>query len=1490
MGRVRRVLRWIRRVVVGAVAFAVLAIAVVLIALHTDWGREQVRKRAEAALAESFPGGARIGRVEGSVLGALVLRDIVLRDAEQQPTITIDRLTLDVGYRALLRGELALESLALDGVTVRVRMPAGGGAPNVATLYRPNPEPSTWDVAVRKLVVRGATIELDRGDGTIEHLDGVELTAALSMRAVGTLAARGELRATWRERAAPLVASAEVAVDAAGVVQVARADAALADVALVVRDLRIAGPDVAGTLEVRAPEGALARLAAMPTLPSPMTAVTVTAAPGTDGAIAVRLGGSVAGAGLDGTLAVYAQAKEPRVAGSIDVTKLDLAAMLPTLPPSGLSVKLAVDAAYDATARGLAAVQGHVELTGGGTVAAVALADLRARAEIADGQATLSLTGSGPGGTVLDARARVTTTAEGYQLEDGTLTAAIASLATATDGRSPVDGAVDLKVNANGALAGDHASLAIAGTVEARRIRGPGQVRVGLVTARFAVTGAPAAPRGEVDVVATRVAVGTQRVSRVHAQAQGGLDGPIAVEVDASDRARGLTGAVAAAVTRPTARDATTFVALGSYRLGTRLATLSGRGGSVTIDETRVAVRRIQLRGGGGTIALDGELGRGARASDRSGTVAVTGVDLATLRGVPGVPPAARGTVDVRGRFTQRGAALTGALTLDGRGLALAPGAGTVEVSLAVDAGPRALTVTLDGRGASVGAVAVALAVTPPRRLDDLAAWQRLDRGAVQTLTVESERLDLAAVAALAGVRSPVAGSLTISTADGLVIVGRGLTGPNAPAPLDLDVTITAPPNAPLALRARASLGALGAADVTARLRLPPRPLSPASWRALGPAAIDGATLSVPDVTIDHALARALGLGAVRGRVAISATATAGLRGLDVRVDGRELVMAPGAAPATAVATVHADDGGVDLGVEVGLAGAPMLSVAARSPTPLPRLLAVRAPLASLPMTGTVTIVEREVAALAQALGQPTRITGRVRGEATLSGTIGAPIATAALVVSDLGVRERGRGGIRQLDVALDYRGGVARAEVRGRQDDGGSLDLVAEYELGRGTAPKGTVRARSFQIAPIARLVPTTLLGVRGVLDADLQLRGGTPRDALITGVVRVTGAQAPLSDVIGNLRDGALTVTFSPGAAKVELAGNVESGRLDARASAVLDGVVPRTATVDVGVRELTLITSKAPRLAGDLHVDLDLRGAQWVATARVRDGVVNVPAKGGRVLHPAGAPPDLVFTDDTSVDARIPVTRATLLRTWLGTRPTVPLLALSLTIEPVSVVSPQLRGEVSGKLDLSIGVDGAAVDGRIAVDSGTVVVLERRYSIRRAELVFDGSIDPLLGIELEYQFPDLALRVGIDGRLSQPRLVLTSTPGTYTEGQLLAMLLGGSPTTPGGETFDAAAGVVSSVASAAIGGVVQDALPFRLDVLYYEPATATSGGAVVGGRWVTSKLLVLGRRRVDPAADQNASEAELRYWLARRVLLEAIGGDRGAFGLNLVWNRRW
>src|SRR5579864_2436480 len=81
----RVVARWIRRILAGVVGFAVVAVAGVVIALHTDWGREQLRKIAEAQLAKRFPGGAHIGALEGSVFGELVVRDLELDGRDGKP-------------------------------------------------------------------------------------------------------------------------------------------------------------------------------------------------------------------------------------------------------------------------------------------------------------------------------------------------------------------------------------------------------------------------------------------------------------------------------------------------------------------------------------------------------------------------------------------------------------------------------------------------------------------------------------------------------------------------------------------------------------------------------------------------------------------------------------------------------------------------------------------------------------------------------------------------------------------------------------------------------------------------------------------------------------------------------------------------------------------------------------------------------------------------------------------------------------------------------------------------------------------------------------------------------------------------------------------------------------------------------------------------------------------------------------------------------------
>ena len=68
----RRAWRWTWRVGLGLVGLIVLAVGVLVLVLHTDWGRERLRRRAIAALHDTFPHCVRIGKVS---FGAEKLRE-----------------------------------------------------------------------------------------------------------------------------------------------------------------------------------------------------------------------------------------------------------------------------------------------------------------------------------------------------------------------------------------------------------------------------------------------------------------------------------------------------------------------------------------------------------------------------------------------------------------------------------------------------------------------------------------------------------------------------------------------------------------------------------------------------------------------------------------------------------------------------------------------------------------------------------------------------------------------------------------------------------------------------------------------------------------------------------------------------------------------------------------------------------------------------------------------------------------------------------------------------------------------------------------------------------------------------------------------------------------------------------------------------------------------------------------------------------------------
>ena len=355
-----------------------------------------------------------------------------------------------------------------------------------------------------------------------------------------------------------------------------------------------------------------------------------------------------------------------------------------------------------------------------------------------------------------------------------------------------------------------------------------------------------------------------------------------------------------------------------------------------------------------------------------------------------------------------------------------------------------------------------------------------------------------------------------------------------------------------------------------------------------------------------------------------------------------------------------------------------------------------------------------------------------------------------------------------------------------------------------------------------------------------------------------------------------------------KANITGALESGRVEAVATATLDGVMPRTGKVDVTVRNLELITATAPRVDGKLHADIRYDGAQVKIDARVTDGEVRSRATKGRALHPSNLPPDMVFAS-TASGADPPKPAVAKVRDFVGAAPVEPFLLVTLRVEPVSVTMPELRGDVTGRFDIAVGVDGASLQGQLEVNRGDVELLERRYRLRRARVTFDGGFDPLLDIQLERDLPALTLYASITGRLSSP-LKLSSDPPNYTEGQLLSFAISDTAAATGNETADAASNLLAAVASQTLLSYITPILPVRLDVVAYEPASASTSRAFVFGRWITRKLLVLYRNRAEARPNENVNEAEAEYWLNQRVLLEGVAGDRGVLGLDLLWTRRW
>jgi hypothetical protein len=267
----RSVLRWLRRLVLGALAVAVIVAVLVLVTAHTGWGREQLRLRAEAALRTAFPGGVRIGGVDGSVLGTLTIHDVELDGPDHRPLVTAGTLRVAVALWPLVVQTARIDRLVADDVHVYVRRePPAPAAPP------PAPGSSPWRIELLHVELHRAVIEVDAA-GATQTLTGVELAGGATVGATG-VAMFGWTHATWSQRAAELTAIGGVELGGgvrvpAAVISIAEAprsvvggelgggDGRAASAAIAVTGLAIDADRPRGAVAVSAPASLLARLA-----------------------------------------------------------------------------------------------------------------------------------------------------------------------------------------------------------------------------------------------------------------------------------------------------------------------------------------------------------------------------------------------------------------------------------------------------------------------------------------------------------------------------------------------------------------------------------------------------------------------------------------------------------------------------------------------------------------------------------------------------------------------------------------------------------------------------------------------------------------------------------------------------------------------------------------------------------------------------------------------------------------------------------------------------------------------------------------------------------------------------------------------------------------------------------------------------------------------------------------------------------------------------
>ena len=1429
-----KVRRWLKRITLGTLGLVLIVFGGVLIFIHTDHGRDFLRRRAEGALLNTFPGGFSIGRIEGSVFGTLVVDDLRINARDGKPMIVVGtaRVKLDLG--PLLHHTARISRLDLEDVTFDKHPLPEPSVPE--TPSESSGGPSKWAVEIpHATVVRGHVV-IAGAAGPIVDLHDLDVEAAISIDDGLTIAAHalGTLKDKTVEATVMLAYAGETLIAPLAFVKVG--DASLTALAV------YAGPRVDGVVRAHVPAATIKEFANK-VIPGDADLV-ITALAGSIDA-KVQMAGATVRALLETDLVAKA-AKGFIVAEVPDATRLD-----PRIAGGGI-VTASIDASSDHV-RGIVTVDGTYRVD----KATVGQDAIKAKTLVA---VDASPTGawlfleaySDLGNARATAIAVITREKDEYVLKKSTFIASARKVgARKTD---LAVGSVTTALRASGPL-WPKRTVKINGTIGGDGIRF-GDLAVQTVDVSLTV-GKQASGHLELGGVSK----GGKPLGSASLDARGSLEQTVAgniITIDLGDHS--ISTAPGAA--------------------GAASATWTGAGGHIVVDQAKITVTGFHTGNGSGTVSADVAFTKATK--DLRAKIDASNVDLATI--VPQIKGTAGAKLTVerkRGRWSGGGHFEVAKLAL--------PKQPVLDIDADVKIAGR--HVELDATTvAEAGAVVLQVDLEGPADLTNPLAWKRLDRRSITEVGFAVSHLDLAKLGRpkLVGIVDGKLG-ITSATASGDLTISNVVTDAGT---FGGDITL-APNGHNLDLGLAARLDGTEIVDGVATVALPLHPFDPAGWAALGERLLKSAEIKVKPIEVDPVLLAKFKINApYHGTFEASVTAAEGADSVTVKANVRGLSGGIIKQPIDVAATATLDEHtGLVAGTTISIGKQDLVRVSVDTPATLDNLGTLEAE----QLHGLIEFPDANAKDLVAVIGRGDVTGGTLTGNVKIEGTIGKPTAvvdlTLAKVTIPASLAGRKPALLESLGIEATWDGQIADLHISGLEAKGSTLEIKVHGDPRHREAVTASIDATKFDLAPVTAFGTGAISAARGTIDAHLTLNGIDPDTGDASGTLSVTNGRIPLSALLGTLRSINAQIEIANHQVKLtKLDAKLGQGVITATANAELDGSVPKKFHADATVRDVSLVRAFEPEINATVKIDLDHGGGQWTGNIDINNASVFILKAGGVKLLDASAPDDLVFVDDASHD-----------QITLGARepPTKPWLVTHIEIHPaaVQVIQDQfqIRGSANGNLELSLGQGSVGVDGLVEASRADIDLLGTRSILEIGQVIFDGTTDPLLNIRVIRELESLTVTAQVAGRASSPELTMTSDSGTYTQGELYSMFIGGQASggRAGGNAAQAGeaagAGYASSVLTSTFRKLAQRAfkVDLRLD-FNYEVGTSTSSDAIRVGYWYNSRIFIAGRSHYAARVDENSNEVLLEYHLRGNSLIQASAGDRGYDGIDYV--KRW